>query len=193
MQCASCGADISLPSTRCEYCGATHAPVAAAVPAPPSRTMALGQVNASAHYARCGTPERLAALPDRSVVKGWVPVVMLAVFTVLGLAAADAKALVPLVIFGLIIAASFRKTRGYRQAPVWARAAVLVGKPTEVAGGSGESGATTRYFLTAECEDATRGEFEALTPDLYGRLVEGDAGVLFTRAAYALDFDRVVV
>ena len=31
-----------------------------------------------------------------------------------------------------------------------------------------------------------------MAPDLYGRVSEGDAGVVFVRGNFALDFDRVV-
>ena len=64
-------------------------------------------------------------------------------------------------------------------------------KRTAVSGGSGNTSATTSYHLTAEFEDGNRAEFQPIHAELYGRLVEGDAGVLFSRAWVALDFDRV--
>ncbi len=74
-----------------------------------------------------------------------------------------------------------------------ARPAVIVAKRMAVSGGSGDSSASTSYYLTAEFEDGTREEYQPMTPALYGRVAEDDAGVLFTRSSLALDFDRVVV
>jgi hypothetical protein len=84
-----------------------------------------------------------------------------------------------------------KKMREFQQAPILADAALIVGKRTQVSGGSGDSSATTRYFVTVEREDGSRTEFLAMTPDLYSRVAEEDAGVLFTRSTLALDFDRV--
>ncbi|MCX7426948.1 MAG: DUF2500 family protein [Planctomycetia bacterium] len=83
------------------------------------------------------------------------------------------------------------EVREFQSAPVLAQAAIVVGKRTCLSGGSGNSSATTSYHLTAEFEDGARAEFQATRPDLYGCVSEGDAGVLFSRASVALDFDRV--
>jgi hypothetical protein len=101
----------------------------------------------------------------------------------------------PLAFVGLGVALGvtfFKKMRHYEESPVVARAALIVSKRLSVSGGSGDSSASTSYFVTAEFEDGSREEFQAMTPQLYGRLAERDAGVLFTRATLAVDFDRVV-
>ncbi len=81
----------------------------------------------------------------------------------------------------------------FRDAPIHTAAAVIIGKRTQVSGGSGDSSATTAYFITVELEDGARKEFGLMTPDLYARVAEDDVGVLFSRATIALDFDRVGV
>ena len=81
----------------------------------------------------------------------------------------------------------------YQNSPTISHATIIAGKRTQVYGGGGNSSASTRYFLTAEFEDGRRKEYAVMMPDLYGRVSEGDAGILFIRGSYALDFDRVVV
>ena len=46
-------------------------------------------------------------------------------------------------------------------------------------------------YLTFEFEDGSRAELRPVAERLYGELAEGDAGVLFSRANVALEFDRV--
>jgi len=48
-------------------------------------------------------------------------------------------------------------------------------------------------FITAQFDDGRRDEFALTTPDLHGKVIQGDAGVLFVRSTFVLDFDRVVV
>ena len=81
----------------------------------------------------------------------------------------------------------------YQNSPTISHAAIIAGKRTQVYGGGQNTSASTRYFLTAEFEDGRRHEFAVMTPEVYGKVTEGDAGVLFARGTYALDFDRVVV
>jgi hypothetical protein len=105
-----------------------------------------------------------------------------------------AMAICPLAFIGLGIAIGvmfFKKMRHFDESPVVARAVLITSKRMSVTGGSGDSSASTDYFVTAEFEDGSREEFQAMTPQFYGRLAERDAGVLFTRATLALDFDRV--
>jgi len=103
-------------------------------------------------------------------------------------------AIVPIgfVVFGIFAFTKMRrKMTDFKHAPILSHAALITGKRTQVSGGSGDSSATTRYFVTAEFEDGQRNELTAMTPDLYGRVCEGDAGVLFVRDRFALDFDHV--
>ena len=69
---------------------------------------------------------------------------------------------------------------------------IIAGKRTAVSGGGKNSSATTSYFVTAEFQDGRREEFATLTPQVYSKVAEEDAGVLFLRDQYALDFDRVM-
>ncbi len=105
-------------------------------------------------------------------------------------------ALVPIgfVVLGVfMIQKHWKIMSGYRAAPTEACAAVITGKRMEVSGGGGHSSASTCYFVTAELEDGRREEFSVMAPEVYGRIREGDAGVLFVRSRFALDFDRVAV
>lgn len=103
-------------------------------------------------------------------------------------------ALVPIgfVVLGIFMAVKHRNTmRNFQDAPTLGQAAVIVGKRTQVSGGGKNSSASTRYFVTAEFEDGRREEFALMTPALYGKVTEGDAGILFVRSTFVLDFDRV--
>ncbi|MBN2217445.1 MAG: DUF2500 domain-containing protein [Pirellulales bacterium] len=211
MKCASCGADV-LPGAICEYCGST----VDAVEMNGSRVGCFGQVKRSPEYARRNAPERLASVPNLPAAATIVPLVGLALFiAVAGFmtimcwmmshwASQDfgtgqgliplAMSIVPMAMTGLGIFAfgkALRKSRELNQAPVEAEAVVIVAKRIAVTGGSNDGPAATSYHVTAEFEDGRRREFQTARPDLFGRLVEDDAGVLFFRADMALDFDRV--
>jgi uncharacterized membrane protein len=96
------------------------------------------------------------------------------------------------VILGVVMIAKHRKTMSnFRNAPTLAHAVVIASKRTRVSGGGGNSSASTCYYITAQFENGRREEFAVMTPDLYGKVTEGDAGVLFVRSNYALDLDRV--
>ncbi len=104
-------------------------------------------------------------------------------------------ALVPIgfVVLGVVLMKKhLDKIGGFHQADVEGEAAIIVGKRTAVSGGGGDSSVSTSYFLTAEFPDGWRREFATLVPELYAKVAEGDAGVLFTRDSFALDFDRVL-
>jgi hypothetical protein len=112
--------------------------------------------------------------------------------------------LLPLLLF-MAVAAGFvafgiflwrtihRKMTAIEQSPVAALSVIVLDKRTHVSGGSGDSSASTHYFATCEREDGSREEYQLWDGNLYGRLSAGDAGILFTRAGYGLDFDRVPV
>jgi hypothetical protein len=219
MKCHSCGADVSPGGVRCEFCGSTLAPPESpsrlAVFEQIKRSPQYERRNAPERLAALPKYPALAkvfmvAFP--LVFIGMSVFVMLGMWAmagVLGLAGGAVGgrigagvSLLPLlmslcsasfVVIGVLMLVHFRKKfREYDEAPTLARAAVLVGKRPAVSGGSGDSSASTRYFLTAEFEDGSRAEFETFGAELYGRAVEGDAGVLFTRGPAGLDFDRVV-
>ncbi len=105
-------------------------------------------------------------------------------------------ALMPIgfVALGIFMMNKHRKTMNdFQDAPTMSHAALIAGKRTQVSGGGQNSSASTRYYITAQFDDGRRQEFAVMTPDLYGRVTEGDGGILFIRSKYALDFDRVVV
>ena len=104
-------------------------------------------------------------------------------------------AVVPIgfVVLGTFMIVKHRKTmNAFQEAATVPHAAVIAAKRTQVSGGGNNSSASTRYYITAQFEDGRRQEFALMTPDLYGRVTEGDAGILFIRADYALDFDRIM-
>ena len=86
-----------------------------------------------------------------------------------------------------------KKASAYANAPIIARLAIVVGKRTAVSGGGKNSSASTSYFITVELEDGQREELQPMAHDFFGRVAENDAGVLFSRAKIALDFDRVML
>ncbi len=53
----------------------------------------------------------------------------------------------------------------------------VVGKRSDVWGGSGDSSASTRYYITFEFEDASRLELNVKAKQ-YGYIIEGDSGTL---------------
>ncbi|MBN1589040.1 MAG: DUF2500 domain-containing protein [Pirellulales bacterium] len=204
MKCTSCGADIRPGSVLCEYCDSTvEMPTVNG-----NRTWLFEHVKQSAEYARRTSPERLAAMPNTPLVGNLVGIGFLVLWTLVagfmtlmflghsrGFGGPPAfisivpMGFVALGVFALVM--TIKKTTAYSNAPIESRPAVIVGKRTRVSGGSGDSSASTAYFLTAEFEDGRRREFRPAKPDLFGRLAEGDAGVLFSRTDFVLDFDRV--
>jgi len=96
-----------------------------------------------------------------------------------------------LILVGFIAKKMFFKMKQFRESPTESCAAILIAKRTQVSGGSGDSSASTHYFLTFETEDGRRQEYSLMLNTLYGQLTEGDAGVLFIRSEIAVDFDRV--
>jgi len=67
----------------------------------------------------------------------------------------------------------------------------VVDKRTEVWGGSGDSRASTNYYVTFEFNDSTRKEFY-VKPSQFGLLVIGDSGELAYQGTRFLGFNRVI-
>jgi hypothetical protein len=86
-----------------------------------------------------------------------------------------------------------KKITSLETEPVQAVPVLIVDKRTHVFGGHGDSSAQTQYHATCETEDGRREEYQVWDGKLYGRMSAGDAGILFLRAGYGLDFDRVAV
>jgi hypothetical protein len=73
--------------------------------------------------------------------------------------------------------------------PLLSRPSKVVAKRTEVWGGSGDSSASTRYYVTFEFDDRSRLELQ-LKGSQYGLLAEGDRGTLKYQGTRFLDFAR---
>lgn len=69
-------------------------------------------------------------------------------------------------------------------------AAHLKTKRTKTSGGSGDSAATTSYYVTFEYESGDRQEFN-VSGRQYGMLAEGDIGKLSFQGTRFLGFERV--
>jgi hypothetical protein len=105
-------------------------------------------------------------------------------------------AIVPIGFVGLgvfLLMKSRKQMKSLDKDPVQTNAVIVVDKRTQVSGGTGDRSASTSYFVTCESEDGSRQEYQVWDGNLYGRMTAGDAGVLFVRAGYGLDFDRVRV
>lgn len=174
------------------------------------------EIKLSAAYAQRKSSARHEKLPGGSGLAMLTPIIFFVVFILISLiitsgALVMAKmvwsdfgapgiipavmSIVPMgfVVLGIVMGVrSFQKYQAYKSAPIRSRAAIITSKRTVVSGGSGDSSATTAYFVTAEYEDGRRHEFAIMEHSLFGRLAEDDVGVLFTRSEFALDFDRVL-
>ena len=212
MKCRSCGAEVPTGGVACEFCGSSApSPVASVghtTGAATNETL-FARIKDSTDFARRNTPERQAALPKFPSFALVVPIVFFTIFigiavfmtgasiVMAGVAGSPIPALMSLCpmafigigIFGMVTVV--KKAKDFQGAVVVARPAIIVGRRTNVSGGSGDSSASTNYFLTAEFEDGTREEFQPMQADLFARIAERDAGVLFSRSKIALDFDRV--
>ncbi|HRX80210.1 MAG TPA: DUF2500 family protein [Pirellulaceae bacterium] len=105
-------------------------------------------------------------------------------------------ALFPLgfVVFGVfMLRAAKAKMNKFENDPTTAILIIVVDKRTHVWGGGGDSSANTHYFVTCETEDGSREEYQVWDGAMYGKMSAGDAGILFVRSKYGLDFDRVAV
>ncbi len=69
--------------------------------------------------------------------------------------------------------------------------AEVITKRSKTSGGSGDSSASTRYYITFQVESGDRIEF-LITGSEYGMLAEGDLGMLAFQGTRYLEFKRVV-
>ncbi|MFE5319461.1 DUF2500 domain-containing protein [Paenibacillus sp. NPDC056579] len=65
----------------------------------------------------------------------------------------------------------------------------IVSKRTNVSGGSGDTSATTTYYITFEFADKERIELQ-VRGNMYGLLVEGDEGTLVYQGTRFHEFQR---
>ncbi|QDU73566.1 hypothetical protein Pan97_05420 [Bremerella volcania] len=212
MKCPSCGASLPEDSLTCEYCGSRTTP-----PSQQHDQDIFRRVKQSPLYADRLSAQRIEKLPK----PGIFPLIFIGVFFTLfcggalfmsimvigvgGMFSLSEQSfpfalfpfcmgLVPLGMcaFGVFMAVTmFKRFKSMSSGKVEAVPAIIVGKRTQVSGGSGDSSASTAYFATVEFEDGERKEFMIYDGSLYGRISEDDAGILFSREQFAVDFDRV--
>ncbi|MCO6455406.1 MAG: DUF2500 domain-containing protein [Pirellulaceae bacterium] len=216
MKCPSCGGESELAAAVCGYCGS-----ALPRPAAEDKLATFRRLKASPEFARSGLAERHEQLPKyepahKLLLGGFFVVFIggsLVAFVVtlamaLGFGFAGSRfgrggalfSLVPLLMalapLGFVLLGVFgyralrQKMHRIESAPVEALPVIVVDKRTHVSGG-GDTSTTSSYFATCETEDGDRRECQLWDASLYSKLVLGDAGILFLRAGYGLDFDRV--
>ncbi len=212
MKCPSCGASLPEDSLTCEYCGSRTTP-----PSQQHDQDIFRRVKQSPQYADRLSAERAQRLPKPGVGQMVFVVIFFTIFCGIslfiavmaigigGFASLSENAfpfsLIPFCMgivpigmfaFGIFMAIKmFKLFQLMRDGKVDAVAAIIVGKRTQVSGGSGDSSASTAYFATFEFEDGERKEFMVYDGSLFGRISEDDAGILFSREKFAVDFDRV--
>ena len=214
MKCPSCGASLPEHSLTCEYCGSRTTP-----PSQQHDQDIFRRVKQSPQYVDRLSAQRVQRLPKPGVGQMIFIVIFFTIFCGISLFIAVAAigiggvaslsenafpfSLIPFCMgivpigmfaFGIFMAIKmFQRFQLMRDGKVDAAAAIIVGKRTQVSGGSGDSSASTAYFATFEFEDGERKEFMVYDGSLFGRISEDDAGVLFSRENFAVDFDRVRV
>ena len=221
MKCKSCGADNPVDIAACAYCG-THLPMSlpfkkAAIFALMKASDQYRQRDSSERQSRLpkyGAIQKTFLFVFFAMfigVGGMMLIVLLGMAGLFGLFGVEfgggglgrafslgplCMAVVPLgfVILGIFLVVKTRKKmHSIENDPVQAIAVIVVDKRTHVSGGSGDSSASTSYFLTCETEEGQRKEYQIWDGQMYGRISADDAGILFVRAGYGLDFDRVAV
>jgi hypothetical protein len=210
MKCPSCGADNAPAAANCNYCG-SHLPLTGSL----ANSAVFARIKSSTAFAARNSPERHARLPNVGSLQKVFLFVFFAIFVggaavmsifmcgMGGLFAGGggAMALMPVIMavvplgmaaFGVFMFLAIRKRMSsIENDPVQPTAVIVVDKRTHVSGGSGDSSASTHYFVTCELEDGSRQEYQVWDGSLYGRMAANDGGILFLRGGYGLDFDRV--
>lgn len=212
MKCPSCGASLPEDSLTCEYCGSRTS-----TPTQQHDRDIFRRVKQSPLYAERLSTDRIAKLPKPGVgqmvfmvfffiafcgISLFIAVMAIGIGGVASLSEqAFPFSIIPICMgvvplgmfaFGIFMAIKmFQRFQMMRDGKVDAVPVVIVGKRTQVSGGSGDSSASTAYFATFEFEDGERKEFSVYDGGLYGRISEDDAGILFSREQFAVDFDRV--
>ncbi|WP_438449051.1 DUF2500 domain-containing protein [Gorillibacterium sp. sgz5001074] len=95
-------------------------------------------------------------------------------------------------IIGMIVFVAIRGINTWARnnaSPVLRRDATVVSKRTKVWGGSGDSSASTSYFVTFEFDDRSRLELQ-LSGSEYGLIAEGDRGRLTNQGSRFNSFQR---
>lgn len=212
MKCPSCGASTPVDAVVCPYCETRLTS-----PEATSRAAIFERVRSSPAYLGRERPERLESLPKLGplskviiplffgmfvLVSGFMVVMMVGAAGFLGFGFPGGFSIIPLIMaivpIGFVVIGIaggvyvWNQAQRADNAPLQTKPAIVTGKRTQVSGGRNSS-ASTHYFVTFEDESAQRQEHRVWDGNMYGRLSEGDAGVLFLRDDLAVDFDRVEV
>jgi hypothetical protein len=218
MKCPSCGADISPAEVQCSHCG-SHLPSTSsssktAVFARIKASAQYADRNSPERIARLPNASAMQKVFLHVFfvifvgISASMAVFLLGMAGVVGIFGFRAQggmaaafslgpllmACVPIgfVVFGVVMFRHLKKKmNSLEHDPVEALPAIVIGKRTQVSGGSGDSSSHTSYFITCEAEDGSRQEYQVWDGKLYGKLTADDAGIIFVRAGYGLDFDRV--
>lgn len=220
MKCPSCGADVSSDATSCGYCNSSVSAGAlrnrAAILTRIKESKEYAKCNSPERLARLpkfGAFQKAFLVAFFAIFIGgsaFMCIVALGMAGVIGVfggrfggGSSATFSIAPLIFalfpLGFIVIGVFMfraakaKMTNFESAPAEAFAVVVVDKRTEVSGGSGDSSAHTNYFVTCETEDGSREEYQVWDGRTYGKMSTDDAGILFVRDKYGLDFDRVVL
>ncbi len=218
MKCPSCGADLAPADSKCPHCG-SHRPsaqqtskqavFAKIMQSPeyanrdaPERLEQLPKVSA---FQKIFLQAFFLVFVGMS---GFMAIFLLGMAGVVGLlgfgrqgAFAGAFSLGPLLMSAVPIAFVFvgiklfrhfdSKLSAMEKEPVETLPAIVTGKRTHVSQSGNSQAGRTSYYITCETEDGSRQEYPVWDGKLYGKVSDRDAGILFLRAGYGLDFDRV--
>lgn len=205
-KCSSCGAPPTESDQKfCGFCGAELPPLPAAAPvivqggrwgdleqrfqaleAHPERE-SLGRHTPSATGHGLG----MAA----QAVFGIVFTAIAGFMTLFFAALMGPLAIVPLLmaVLGVVITvSSLTKGAKLSSAPLKREPALVVDERVKVSGGSGNSSASTRYFITLQDRNGRRTEYAA-NDKIASSVTEGDMGFAYLKADFMLDFKRVEV
>lgn len=92
-------------------------------------------------------------------------------------------------IFVFVILKMIRVWMTNNASPLISASCTVVTKRSEVWGGSGDSSASTSYYVTFQFDDGTRLELQVINRD-YGMIVEGDRGELLYQGTRFKEFKR---
>ncbi len=198
MICFSCGATLPEDLWTCEYCGSRTAPPQSSEKQ--SKASIFRRIKESPAYAQRQAPSRLHKIPNPSAFPLIVTGIGLVAWCAAGIfitfmffKVGGLLGLVPLTMVIVSVTISLAMSGRFFRArigPVKTEAAIVTGKRTKVGGGKHPS---THYYLTCEFENGKRIEFPIYAESVYGRVAEDDAGIIFLRNDYAVDFERVVI
>ena len=99
-------------------------------------------------------------------------------------------ALLFIVFFAFIIIKMLRIWMSNNASPLISASCTAVTKRSEVWGGSGDTSASTSYYVTFQFDDGSRLEFQVINRD-YGLIVEGDRGEILYQGTRFKEFKRL--